>query len=89
MIGKDLSEKDAITYLNWTSDEKVAEVFKKYDISYVILYKNIRFEKDYHIWFKLVTGHEPRHYYMIEKSLFFKKLKEGRQFILYEFLKNH
>lgn len=84
---QDLSEENAIIYLDWKSDEEVAKVFMKYNISYVILYKNIRWERDYHVWFKLVTGHEPSHFYKIKESQYFEKVKEGNYYILYKFIK--
>jgi len=82
----DLSEEAAITYLNWTSDVAVANVFRQYNINYVVLYKDIKFEKDYYVWFKLITGETPKHYLMIEKSLYFKKVYEGNYYVLYKFL---
>lgn len=84
---QDLSEEDALIYLDWNNDEEVANVFMKYNISYVILYKNIRWERDYHVWFKLVTGHEPSHFYKIDGSQYFEKAKEGNVYILYKFIK--
>lgn len=80
---QDLLEEDAIIYLDWQSDEEVMKVFNKYNISFVILYKEIRWENDYHVWFKAITEHEPSHYIMIEESTNFKKIKDGNNFILY------
>jgi len=82
---QDLSEEDAISYLDWKSDEEVAKVFMKYNISYVIQYKNIRWEKDYYVWFKPVVGREPSHFYKIQESQYFEKVKEGNFYILYKF----
>lgn len=84
-ITRDISEEDATIYLGWLSDDEVAEVFKKYNINYVILYKDITWERDYYVWFKIKTGDYPRHYLMIRESKYFKKVYEGRRFILYEF----
>jgi len=84
---QDLSEEDAISYLDWKSDEEVAKVFMKYNISYVIHYKDIRWEKDFYAWFKYVTGHEPSHFYKIQESQYFEKVKEGNYYILYKFIR--
>lgn len=83
---QDLSEEDALVYLDWENDLEVARVFMKYNISYAVLYKDIRWERDYHIWFKLVTGREPSHYYRITESPCFEQVKEGDPFVLFRFL---
>jgi hypothetical protein len=84
MITKDLSEEDAIIYLDWQNDENVVRVLIKYNISYVILYKDIRLERDYHVWFKLIKGYSPNHYYRINESPYFEKVREGSKYILYK-----
>lgn len=83
----DLSEEDATAYVGWTNDS-VPNIFKKYNISYVIVYKDIKMEKDFHGWYKIKTGEEPRHYIMIENSSDFRKEGEGKGFKLYKFINN-
>jgi hypothetical protein len=85
MIG-DLSEEAAIIYLNWTNDTAVANVFKEYNLNYVVIYKAIPYEKNIHLWFKLITGEYPKHYIMIKESPYFQKVCEGKYFVLYKFL---
>lgn len=87
LMVQELSEEDALTYLDWNNDKEVANVFMKYNISYVILYKDVRWERDYHVWFELVTGHKPSHFYKIDESQYFEKAKEGNVYILYKFIK--
>lgn len=83
----DLSEEDAILYLNWTSDSIVGDVFDKYGLSFVIMHKEVGYERDYHVWFEHLMGHKPRHYYMIEESSYFRLRYDGNKFKLYEFIR--
>jgi len=77
MLTGDIAEEDAVTYLNWTSEEAVSAVMEKYGIRYVILYKDVRWERDFHIFFNIREGHPPNHYIKIEDSPNFEMVLEG------------
>ncbi len=81
--GEDFTQKDAITFLKWPSDEEVFRLFIKYNLSYVIICKNVKMEREYYVWFRYLTGTEPVHYVRIRNSPIFEKVTETRNFELY------
>jgi hypothetical protein len=82
----DFSEADAITFLNWTSENSVAEVMRYYSIEYIVLYRVVGWERDYNYWFFHVTGNYPIHYIRINNSTNFRTITYSNSFVLYEFL---
>lgn len=82
----DLKLEDAISLISWVSEEDVEKVFKKYEITYVILYKSLYWERDFHAWLTLATNKEPMHYIKIDGSKCFVKLQESNRYKLYKFI---
>jgi len=81
----DVDKSEAITFLNWTTEKDVASIMEKYNILWVLLYRDKKMEKLFHgAWFKSVTGYYPQHYIKINESPYFKRVWEGQMSILYQ-----
>lgn len=79
-----IEEDDWVTYLSWPDEEAVLTVLNKYNIGWVVLRQDIRFERDYHgSWLINETGQLPRHYLEIENASNFEKVATGDYYILY------
>ncbi len=80
-----VSERDYVTYLSWPSDEEVMLVLRKYDIGWILLYKDTeRWEKGYNIWLEEAYGVPPRHYTMVEHAPDFRLAFDGKVYRLYQ-----
>lgn len=80
-----IEEDDYVTYLSWPDEDAVLNVLSKYDIGWVLLYKNVRWERDYNnSWLTTVTGELPQHYLRIEEADAFLKVASGKTYVLYK-----
>jgi branched-subunit amino acid transport protein AzlD len=84
----DMSEDDAISFLSWDSETAISTIMEKYQIGWIMLYQDERWEKDYYIWIKEVTGSYTRHYVDISNSSNFQLVYNGRVYILYKYIDN-
>jgi len=78
-----LSEADYVTYLSWPDDDDVAEMFEREGIEWALLYKDRRWERDYHVWMTMTYGMEPKHYRRLALSPQFRKAYSGKLYELY------
>jgi len=82
-----IDEADYVTYLTWPSDSEVQEMLGKYDIGWLLLYKDAgRWERDYNVWLERNYGLKPRHYIEASRSTEFRKVMDGRVYVLYQVL---
>lgn len=87
IVQSDMAEDDALKLISWSSDSDVKEVLRKYNIGLVILYNNEkRWEHDYYIWIPMLYGETPKHYEKIKNADFFKRVKAGKVYTLYQFV---
>jgi len=82
----DMSEEDAISFLSWESESAISTIMEKYNIGWIMLYKDESFEKDYYIWVKEVTGEYTKHYLYISESPNFEMIYYGRIYIFYKYI---
>ena len=82
-----MNEEEALKLISWSSNRDVKEIFKKYNIGWVMLYNNEkRWEHDYYVWVNILYGREPIHYKKIKESNLFKKVYQGKIYSLYKFV---
>lgn len=86
MITKDLSEEDAIAFLNWTSVEVIRQIMLKYNISYVVLLTDISMERYYYAFCYIEYDFYPVHYIQIENSTDFQLIYRGLNLVFYKFV---
>ena len=84
----DMSEDDAISFLSWESETAISTIMEKYRIGWIMLYQDERWEKDYFIWVKEVTGAYTKHYIEISKSSNFEIVYDGNIYVLYRHIDN-
>lgn len=86
IVPSDMSEEDSISFLSWKNEADISIIMEKYQIGWIMLYKDESWEKDYYIWVKEVTGDYTKHYINIEDSANFQKVSEGNIYILYKYI---
>jgi hypothetical protein len=78
-----LSEDDYVTYLSWPDDDDVATMFRERGIEWALLYKDRRWERDYHVWLTKTYAVEPAHYRRITYSPIVDQVYVGEVYLLY------
>lgn len=67
--GRLMAEDDWITFLTWPSDEEVAEVLERYNIGWVYIMPDYRFEVEYHqTWTERLYDLPVRHVFEVLNS---------------------
>jgi hypothetical protein len=84
-----VSEPDYVSYLSWQDEESVVGVLLRYDIGWVLLYKDAeRWEHGYNVWLERAYDLPPHHYVAIQDSDNFELAFDGGILQLYR-LKKH
>lgn len=80
----DMTEAEAIVFYSWIDDRQVRKLMRTHNISWILLHNSEYWENRYNVWLRTATGFEPKHYYRINKSSYFKKIYKGKSYILYK-----
>ena len=81
---KNMEEGEFVTYLSWPSEDEIQGVFEGNNVGWVLIRKKAkRWEVNYHVWLKKVTGELPSHPGKLRESDLVDVVFDGDRYILY------
>ena len=84
LAAKSVTEDEFVTYLSWRSGQAVKKVFQNNGVGWVLIRMPAeRWEVNYHVWLREVTGKLPRHHSKLESSNLVTRVHDGKHYRLY------
>ena len=69
VTAKSVTQDEFVTYLSWRSTRAVRKLFIRHNVGWVLIRKPPgRWEVNYHVWLRDVTGELPRHHFKLQNS---------------------